>query len=104
MTVSFHLTVNLISQLPRTPKGHDPSRFQHHIHVGGWIPAFPLLLFFYTELAEAANQDILSGFKISFDDLEQSFNYVGRAVFCIDPGVGPSEVVDIEQIIADFGH
>ena len=34
VAMKFKLPVNLIPQLARTPKGHNPSRFQHHVLAG----------------------------------------------------------------------
>ena len=71
-------SVNLISQLPGTPKGYNPPRFKDQFLTGCWIPASPLLLFLNTEFSKATDHNIFAGFQAFLDDFQEGFNCVER--------------------------
>jgi hypothetical protein len=75
--------INLFPQLPRTPKGHNPPRFQHHVFTGCWVPSPASMLRLDTKFAETTDKDIVTGFKGSLYDFQQIFDHFGRLVLCI---------------------
>ena len=60
-SISAGKLVNPIPQLPRALKRNNPPGRQNHILAGSRVPSFALPFILYTELAESAYQDIITG-------------------------------------------
>ena len=67
-------SVHSFSQLPRTVKGHNPSRSQHHVTTGSRVSPSPFLLLLYTKLPEPTDQDILTGNQGLLDEFKQGLH------------------------------
>ena len=59
-------------------EGDDSPRPQEHVLAGGRVPAFPLVLLFHAEFAEAGDQHVVAGFQRLLDEFQDGFDSLAR--------------------------
>jgi len=71
--------IDSILQYAGAFKGNHPPAVEHHVFAGSGISASAFILFLYAEFAKTADENVLTGFKSYFDDVEKVFNQLCAA-------------------------